>query len=142
MTLSEEDLKAAIKEEEGCELSAYMDPLGNLTIGYGHFMNRGSKIPQEAAEIIFESDYEQAVKDYARLGLTLDNTRRAALIDMIFNLGYGGVMQFRKMLNHLKRGQWQPAAVELMNSLYARQLPGRAKRNRDKILFGDKGGQV
>ena len=134
--MNEDEIKSAIKKEEGLRLDVYPDITGQMTIGYGHLLSKGSKIPLEAAEIIFEADYQNAVKDYEKLHLDLDPVRRAAIVDMLFNMGLTRVQKFQRMIAALREGNWDRAAIELMDSGYARQLPNRAKRNRDRILYG------
>jgi len=132
--MTDDELKESIKTEEGLSLEAYKDSRGYLTVGYGHLLAEGSTIPREAAEIIFDADFEQAATDYLKLGLDLDPIRRAALIDMIFNMGLPRVRRFVHFLAYLREKNWIKAAIELMDSDYARQLPERAKRNRKRIL--------
>ncbi len=134
--MTDEELKASIKQEEGLRLNVYRDSLGNLTVGYGHLIRTGSLITQDMAESLFELDYIKAVSGYEKLNLKLDPVRRAAVIDMIFNMGIGNVQSFNRMLVHLKDQSWAQAAYELMDSEYAKQVPARAKRNRDRILKG------
>jgi lysozyme len=134
--MTEDELKKMIKANEGCRLTAYADTRGNLTIGYGHFLRFGSEISQEIADALFDFDFSKASNDYAGLNLNLDPGRKAVIIDMIFNLGIGGVKKFKMMLEHLRNSNWIQAAYELMNSEYAKQVPERAKRNRDRILRG------
>jgi lysozyme len=134
MTLDE--IKNSIKQEEGCRLNAYADTRGNLTIGYGHLIRLNTPIPQEAADAIFEADFERAVEGYNSLDLDLDPVRKSVIIDMIFNMGIYRVKDFRQMIKHLQDKNWIQAAHELMDSEYAKQVPGRARRNRDKILKG------
>jgi len=134
--MNDDELKELIKQEEGCRLSAYADSRGNLTIGYGHLLKFGSTIPQEAADAIFEADFHRAVEDYAKLELQLDLGRRAVIVDMLFNMGLPTVRKFGMMLKYLHDKNWIQAAYELMNSEYARQVPERAKRNRDRLLRG------
>lgn len=134
--MNDDELKKLIKQEEGCRLSAYADSRGNLTIGYGHLLKFGSTIPQEAADIIFEADFQRAVDDYAKLELQLDLGRRAVIVDMLFNMGLATVRKFGMMLKYLHDKNWIRAAYELMNSEYAKQVPERAKRNRDRLLRG------
>jgi len=134
--MTDDELKASIKAEEGLKLDVYRDSIGNLTVGYGHLVRCGSKITQEAADSLFEQDFKKAVTGYDMLNLKLDPVRRAAVIDMIFNMGIGNVQQFKRMMVHLKDKSWAQAAYELMDSEYAKQVPARAKRNRDRILKG------
>ena len=136
--MQNEDIMNAIKSEEGLRLDVYDDGFGNLTIGYGHALHRGSTIPIEAAEVIFDHDFALAVDGYNSLDLDLDSVRRSVVIDMIFNMGISRVKKFEHFLFAMKYGDWVRAANELMDSRYAKQVPARAKRNRDKILYGDK----
>ena len=55
---------------------------------------------------------------------------------MIFNMGLAKVQNFKKFLAHLRDKNWIQAAYELMASEYAKQVPERAKWNRDRILRG------
>ncbi len=134
--MNDNDLKEMIKSNEGCRLTAYVDSRGNLTIGYGHLLKFGSSIPQNAADAIFDADFEKACAEYNSLNLELDPGRRAVIIDMIFNMGIATVRKFNMMIKYLHDKNWILAAYELMNSEYARQVPERAKRNRDRLLRG------
>lgn len=130
------DEKALIKENEGFSKTVYIDSRGYPTIGYGHLLREGTAIPSDALEIIFEADYANAVDGYVSLGLDLDPVRRSVIVDMIFNLGVAGVKKFKLMLHYLRDKNWIRAAYELMDSEYAKQVPERAKRNRDRLLRG------
>lgn len=134
--MTDGELKEAIKKEEGLRLEIYRDSLGNPTVGYGHLLRIGSIIPESVADALFEFDFNRAVNDYGSLKLDLDPVRRGVIIDMIFQMGIGGVYRFKKMLQHLRNRNWIQAAYELMDSEYARQTPARAQRNRDKLLRG------
>ena len=50
-----------IKKFEGCKLTAYRDPVGVLTIGYGHTgdVKEGQKITQKKAEDLLKKDLEK-----------------------------------------------------------------------------------
>lgn len=134
--MTDDELKKSIKNEEGLRLEIYRDSLGNPTVGYGHLLRIGSIIPESVADALFEFDFNRAIKDYESLQIDLDPVRRGVIIDMIFQMGIGGVYRFKKMLRHLRDKNWIQAAYELMDSQYAKQTPERARRNRDKILKG------
>lgn len=140
--MTDDDIRNAIKSEEGLRLDVYDDGFGNLTIGYGHALHRGSMIPIEAAEVIFDHDFALAVDGYNILGLDLDSVRRSVIIDMVFNMGISRVRKFEHFLFAIRYGDWVRAANELMDSKYARQVPARARRNRDKILYGENYGRL
>jgi lysozyme len=72
----------------------------------------------------------------------LDEVRREALINMAFNMGIGsakagtGLLGFRAFLDALKRGAWETAAHEMLNSKWVRQVGPRAHRLAEQILSG------
>ena len=86
-----------IKEFEGRELEAYVDPVGVWTIGYGHTAMAGSPIPkkgmkltvQEAEALLLKDlvKYENPVRRLVKVPLT-DN-QYGALVSFTYNLGEG-----------------------------------------------------
>jgi lysozyme len=60
------------------------------------------------------------------------------LVDLCFNLGISRLKNFKKTLGHieegLETGNYTKAAVELLESNYAKQLPARSKRNHDRLF--------
>jgi GH24 family phage-related lysozyme (muramidase) len=138
----DQKIKDYIKSNEGLRLKVYKDSLGFLTVGYGHLINAseaksiGKVISQEKADDLFEKDFNSAMERYSDLKLNLNDNRKMAIVDMIFQLGIGGVMAFHNMLSLLKEGRFDMAADALMDSLYAKQTPNRAKKNHDLILNG------
>ena len=130
-----------IKFHEGFIDRVYADSLGNLTCGYGHFLDVGSFVPKEVAEIFFKLDFIHAQNNYnritAKFGFTLDEVRKAVLIDMLFNLGYGGVMKFGKFLAALTIGDYDEAADQMVDSLWAKQVKTRAVRLAKMMRTGE-----
>jgi len=50
------------------------------------------------------------------------------VVDMAFNLGLPKLMKFQKFRQALLAKQYKMASIEMLNSLWARQLPNRSKR--------------
>lgn len=138
--MKDKDVKEMIKRHEGYREKVYMDSVGVPTGGYGHAFLDGSPLPALVCELLFEQDYATAVKDYEilanREGLDLDNTRRAVLINMLFNMGIVRVSKFKKMLSALATKQWGLAADEMLNSKWASQVGHRAKELSDIMRKG------
>lgn len=85
--------EAVMKEHEGLRLKAYRCPAGVLTIGYGHTINvkPGDVISKDTADRLFVEDVECVEKqlDTERYSKLLSQGQYDALIDFIFNLGWG-----------------------------------------------------
>ena len=62
--------------------------------------------------------------------------RQAALIDMCFNLGASRFRGFRGMIRAAKGGDWDAAAREALDSLWARQVGQRAITIADILRTG------
>lgn len=126
-----------VKRHEGEVLTPYKDSRGILTIGVGHNLEMG--ISKAASDFIFKEDMDKAealLNERCPVFAKLDANRQIVLIDLCFNLGISGLLGFKKMLAALNEGNWNKAAAELMNSKYAKQVPNRAKENRDVLITG------
>ena len=55
------------------------------------------------------------------------------LIEMVYQIGFSGVMKFRKMIANMQGKNWKGAADEMLDSLWARQTPSRANRLADIV---------
>ncbi len=125
-----------LKEDEGCELVAYPDPLSGgepFTIGYGHAQNvfPGMVVTQDQAYAFLNADVASAEAEIARCypwAENLDPARLDVLTNMMFNMGPKRLAGFRKMLAALQAGDWKTAAAEMLDSTWATQVKGRAHR--------------
>jgi len=75
------------------------------------------------------NDIREAERDLQRVlpvAKQLSRNRYRALVDMMYNLGLVRFLGFRKMRTAIEQGDFEQAANEMMNSLWARQVKGRA----------------
>ena len=138
---------------EGCKLIPYRCPSGYLTIGVGRNLETNPLTEEEkkvcgdyqrgitknAAFYLLKNDIQKAQRECEKhipFFLRLDNERQYALLDMCFNLGIKGLLQFKLMLEALGTGNYQRAADECLNSNYARQTKKRAGRIAETIRTG------
>lgn len=137
--------KQEITQDEGKLLTAYQDTLGNWTIGIGHELGtdsskyRGMTITEQECESLFATDFdtaEQEAKDAFAAFDGLDGPRKGALVNMAFQLGGDTLSTFHTFLDYLDRSMYQEAALDLMNTRYARQVPARASRIAYRIRTG------
>ena len=130
-----DDLKARIKEHEGFRDQIYKDSLGFATIGYGHLVLdtdpfiEGQSYPKEHLEKVFDGDFNIAKDNANKLigDISLNNQAKCVIIEMVFQLGIGGVSKFKNMWKALGEGDYQTASEEMLDSRWAKQTPKRAE---------------
>ena len=151
---------AMLKRHEGTHRAgglhaAYRCPAGALTIGWGHNldarplpgMGEGSRISDEEAEALLRQDLRLLA---AELDLRLPwwrglgAARSAVLLDMAYNLGAGGLIGFRRMLEAARHGRFSEAADEMLDSRWAAQVGLRAVELAEQMRSGrwQRGGEA
>jgi len=117
-----------LKKHEGLRLKPYRCTAGRLTIGYGRNI-QDNGITEEEALFMLTADMLIAEQElcgiFGRYGSFSEN-RKAALINMIFNLGKTRFLLFRNMIKSINEGDWDLAAGEAMDSIWATQVGNRA----------------
>ena len=108
----------------------YLDSVGKHTIGVGHNLD-DKPISDRACQVILEDDVADARDDLRRAlpwVANLSEPRQAALLNMCFNMGLGGLLTFKKALAAIQTGQWDRVGPEILDSKYAQQVGSRAHR--------------
>ena len=106
-----------IKHFEGLRLKAYVDPVGVLTIGYGHTgsdVTHGLTISEAKADLLLRADLEKFAKGVrSRLDVGVSANAFAALVSFAFNTGLGsfGRSTLRRKLN---QGDAEGASKEFL----------------------------
>lgn len=126
--------RAALREQllrhEGLRLKVYRCTAGKLTIGVGRNLeDRG--VTKDEALMLLEHDIDLCVRQLvARFTWfsELDSIRQRVLVDLAFNLGFPGLLQFRKFLAAMGRTDYHAAAKELRDSAWYGQVGQRAHR--------------
>lgn len=125
--MSAESLEEMIQRHEGHRDTPYQDSLGVWTVGYGH--NLSKPLSYAAIMQIFADDLADAKADCLHAFpwfSDLTEPRQWVLIDMCFNLGLSRLRKFVKFLAAVEFGDYETAANEMLNSLWAKQVKGRA----------------
>lgn len=133
-------LKEQLMRDEGLRLKPYADTTGHLTIGFGRNLTQVG-ISLAEAELLLDHDIQRTTADVLAAFLwiaSLDDVRREALVNMAFNLGIGGLLEFRKMLAACQRGDWPTASIEALNSEWAQQVGDRAYRLSRQLETGER----
>lgn len=117
-----------LEKHEGFRGYPYHDSVGKLTIGIGrNLIDRG--ITKAEAMYMLENDIADFTKQLSDRLYWFDTAPpdvKAVMVDMTFNMGLNGFLQFHKALEHLKNENYKMAADEILNSLWAKQVGTRA----------------
>lgn len=131
-----EDLIEDLKSDEGWEPSAYQDHLGFWTIGWGFLIDerKNGEIPVPVAEqwLVYAAAkrWNALLDRHPWMNNQPEDVQRA-LANMAYQMGVGGVSNFKNMLSALQSGDRELAAREALDSRWATQTPERAKRVTD-----------
>lgn len=120
----------ALKKEEGFRAKVYKCIAGKNTIGFGRNLD-DKGITYEEAEYLLKNDIKMVdtwLNGNVPIYATLTPERQFVLIDMCFNLGFVGLLKFRKMFEAIKAGEFAKAAAEMLNSKWAVQVGPRARK--------------
>ena len=131
-------LQAQLEVDEGKRNKMYLDSRGIQTIGIGHNL-RDNPISDRAVRVIFEDDVADAEADTRKLFTNfndLTDTRKAVLINMMFNMGYNTLSEFHHLIEAVKIGDWIGAGAAMTNSVWAHQVGIRADRLEDLMRDG------
>jgi lysozyme len=126
-------LRETLKRDEGVVDHAYMDSEGYWTIGCGRLIDKraGGRLRPQEIDLLLENDIEEAEADARELFPSFDSlsdARKVVLVSMAFNLGRNRLGGFRKLRSAVAAGDWETAAAEMGNSLWASQVGPRAVR--------------
>ena len=134
--ISKEGL-AHLKRHEGYRKHMYKDTEGYTTIGYG--LNLDAGMDEELASFICEflaNRIDNQLFSEFIWYRHLSQKRKDVLINMVFNLGLDGFKKFGKTIFKLDKGDFDGAAVEMLDSKWARQVGLRAKFLSEQMRLG------
>lgn len=149
-------LYSAIESSEGFRAVPYKDSLGLWSCGIGLCLERNPltinqwKTLLDAGLIEVKLNYKGArllmVEKLNVITLTLrdtipdwyqiDEPRRHVLTEMGYQLGTGFIYTFKKMMAAVYVRDWETAAKEGLDSLWAKQTPKRAHLLMDNLRTG------
>jgi lysozyme len=118
-----------IKKHEGFKSKVYKCTEGFDTIGYG-FAIKDLEIDKDVADLILMKKLHSLLE---RILIAfpwfkdVDDTAKAVIVNMCYQLGLSGFSKFKKTIYLLETEQYEDASVEMLDSLWAKQTPNRAK---------------
>ena len=135
---------ALVKEAEGFSAVPYYCPSNRLTQGYGRNLEAHPLTEEEEAELNVDGTVSKdvatkwAIKELYECEEKLNSNiiyqkqsdvRKAVLLDMCFNIGYTGLMKFKKMWFALGNKDYPEASRQAKDSVWYTQVGNRGKRN-------------
>ena len=140
-----DQLRDTLKIDEGVKYEIYNDHLGYPTFGIGHLVVEsdeehgkpvGTPVTEDRVNSVFEKDVAIMIDEAKKIFPNLDELPEEAqqvIVNMTFNMGRPRLSQFKKFIAGVNAGDWNKAAVEMMDSRWAKQVGARAERLRDRI---------
>ena len=138
-----------LKKHEGLRLEAYLCPAGALTIGWGHNCDAWPvEGVEKVGDIISRVTAEEIlIEDVAFFASELDDRlsfdwrkmeepRQAVLLNMAFNLGVPKLLGFKRALGAMRIGDYPRAGTEMLDSIWAKQVKGRAAELARQMVLG------
>ena len=136
-------LLKSVKQHEGYKDHVYLDTRNKRTVGVGHLCvedhwKEGVAYPEEMLMKVLEDDLKNAIRGAEELCSdcpVLDGQAKEIIVEMVFQLGKTGVSKFRNMWKALEHDppNYERASLEMLDSRWASQTPGRAKEMSDHM---------
>ena len=129
------DLCERIKFAEGFRAKPYLCSEGVHTIGYGT-----TSVSEYEAEWLLRHQLRECVElvegYLENEQISLDEFRKMILCEMCYQLGFKGLMAFKKMWHAIRDFDYEAASREMLNSVWHRQTPVRCEYLARKMREG------
>lgn len=136
--------------EEGFRAKPYIDSEGYPTVGTGFLIgpkgaalsNYQFTLPKAASDAWLDEIVKARKDAMNKSGVILNamrscnDARADVLISMAYQMGINGLAGFKNTLSMIADKNFDGAAAGMMNSLWARQTPNRAKRHAEVMRSG------
>lgn len=136
------ELNRQLRGDEDTKPCVYKDSLGFWTIATGRLVDArkpGAGLRPEEMTFMLNNDIDHRIDQLTRRlpwFQNLDDARRGALLNMSFQLGVDGLLEFEHALALVRDGKYENAAHAMLQSLWATQTPERAARMAEQMRTG------
>lgn len=137
--MNKPELAEQLARHEDIKLKPYRDTVGKLTIGIGRNLEDKGISEQEAVTML-DNDIEESAAEVRRnipCFNELDSVRQNVLVNMAFNMGVSGLLKFKKTLKFIESGDYDKAATEMLDSVWAYQVGYRAIELSKQMATGE-----
>jgi lysozyme len=136
-------LAAQLERDEKRVRHVYQDHLGYWTLGIGRLVDerKGGGLTDDEIDYLLGNDINRREAELRRridfFG-RLDDVRKAALLNMAFQLGVDGLLGFKRMLGCLRDERFAEAETHALDSKWAKEdTPARARRVARQLATGE-----
>tara|TARA_A100001391_G_scaffold149095_1_gene106595 strand:+ start:1707 stop:2129 length:423 start_codon:yes stop_codon:yes gene_type:complete len=131
-----------LRRHEGVKPHAYKCSAGYVTIGVGRNIdeNGGLGLSDDEIDYLLQNDIkrcQQELTTYFVWFEKLDEVRKNAMINLVFNLGLSRLRKFEKALFAMSEQDWETASKELLDSRWAEQVGQRAVEIAEMVRTGE-----
>tara|TARA_R110000803_G_scaffold54423_1_gene111139 strand:+ start:119 stop:532 length:414 start_codon:yes stop_codon:yes gene_type:complete len=131
-----------LRKHEGVEKYAYKCTADKVTIGVGRNIDKsgGMGLSDDEIDYLLSNDIKRVSAELIRAFpwySELDEVRKDAMIDMCFNMGLPRLSKFKNSLAAMKNGDYDIAALEFLDSNWAKQVGSRSITITDMIRSGE-----
>lgn len=128
-----------LRRDEGVRKFPYQDTEGKITIGVGRNLTSEGVSDSEITTML--ANDIAIVRSQLSVNLpfyvSLDQVRAMVLVNMAFNLGFHGLLEFRDALACMEKADWEGAAKAILDSDWAKQVGSRAQRLALQLTTGE-----
>ena len=124
-----------IKKHEGFKSKVYKCTEGFDTIGYG-FAIKDLELDEDIAEQILIKKLDSLQERIKSKFNWFDDSPQEVknvVVNMCYQLGVSGFSKFKKTIYLLETEQYDDASIEMLDSLWAKQTPNRAKELSERL---------
>ena len=124
-----------IKKHEGFKSTVYQCTEGYETIGYG-FAIKDLYLDEDIAELILMRKIQKLLERIIAAFSWFENSPKEVkfvVTNMCYQLGLRGFSKFKQTIYYLETEQYEEASLEMLDSLWAKQTPNRAKELSEQI---------
>ncbi len=135
-----------LKFEEGYREQPYYCSENYPTIGIGTKIGTKNAplkyfdftVSERVAKVLLEEETESNIERLRLLPwfVSLEADRKVIIESMCYQLGYTGVMKFKKMIAAIEVSDFNEAAVQMLDSRWAKQTSKRANRHAQVMRCG------
>lgn len=134
------ELIRQLRADEGEKPCVYRDSLGILSIGVGRNVDEdhGGGLRPDEISYLLNNDIDERINALNKAlpwFQDLDDARKGVLVNMAF-MGVSKLLKFTKTLDLIRRGDYEAAGDEMLDSLWAKQVGDRAKRLSRQMKIG------